>query len=137
MGKNLFRLLFVLWAGSLCSSVWVALTLFYAQPDRHLAGSIAAKLFSIETYLGLAVACLAVVLNMSSRFRFGFLAAALLLINEWALKPVMEHARLAGSSLGLGFGAWHGISALLYLTACAAVLWLLWRPELLRTTSGT
>lgn len=137
MGKKLFRLLFVLWAGSLCSSVWVALTLFYSQPDRHLAGSIAARLFSIESYLGAVVACLAALLNMSSCFRFGFLAAALLLVNEWALKPLMEHARLAGSSLGLGFAAWHGISALLYLTACAAVLRLMWKPDLLRATSAT
>jgi hypothetical protein len=134
LGKNFFRLLFVLWAGSLCSTVWVALTLFYSQPDRHLAGSIAAKLFSTETYLGVAVAILALVLESGARFRGGFLAVGLLLVNEWALKPVMEHARLAGTALGLGFGAWHGLSALLYLTACLAVLWLVWKPETLRAT---
>jgi hypothetical protein len=129
LGKNFFRLLFVLWAGSLCSTVWVALTLFYSQPDRHLAGSIAARLFSIETYLGVAVAILAVLLKFGGRFRAGFLAVGLLLLNEWALKPVMEQARLAGSSLGLGFGAWHGLSALLYLAACLAVLWRVWKLE--------
>jgi hypothetical protein len=129
LSKNFFRLLFVLWAGSLSSTVWVALTLFYSQPDRHLAGSIAAQLFSIETYLGVAVGLLAVLLKFGSRFRLGFVAVALLLVNEWALKPALEHARLSGSALGLGFGAWHGLSALLYLTACIAVLRLVWQAE--------
>lgn len=129
MVKNLFRLLLVLWAGSLCCIVWVALTLFYSQPDRHLAGTIAARLFSIETYLGAALALLAVLAHFGPRFRAGFLGVALLLLNEWLLKPLMEHARLAGSTLGLGFGAWHGLSALFYLSACLAALWLVWRGE--------
>lgn len=134
MGKNLFRLLVIIWAGSLLATVWTALTLFYSQPDRHLAGSIAARLFAIEAYLGLAVALLAALLGLTARFRAGLVAAALLLVNEWALKPLMEQARLSGSSLGLGFGAWHGLSALVYLTACGVLLWRLWKPDLLRDT---
>ena len=52
--RNAFRVLLVLWAGSLWSlAAWVAPTLFYAQSDRHLAGMLAARLFTIETYLGL------------------------------------------------------------------------------------
>ena len=130
MIKKIFRVLFVLWAGSLCSTVWVALTLFHAQPDRHLAGQLAARLFSIETYLGLAVAALAAFAGNASRYRPGYLAVALLACNEWVLKPVMEQARTHGSALGLGFGPWHGVSALLYLIACGAVIVLLWRDAL-------
>jgi hypothetical protein len=127
LGNHLFRVLWVLWAGSLCSTVWVAITLFQALSDRHLAGAIAAKLFAIETYLGLAVALLAAALGRRARFAGGFVAATLLAVNEWALKPLMDQARLHGSALGLGFGPWHGISALLYLVACVAVLIVLWR----------
>jgi Domain of unknown function (DUF4149) len=130
LSKNILRVLFVLWAGSLCSTVWVALAVFRAESNPHLAGVIAAQLFSIETYLGLAVALLATLLGSRARFRWGFLAVALLLVNEWGLKPLMEQARVHGSALGLGFGPWHGVSALLYLTACAAVLVLVWKDAL-------
>jgi uncharacterized membrane protein len=42
----------------------------------------------------------------------------------------MEQARVHGSALGLGFGPWHGVSALLYLIACAAVLVVVWKDAL-------
>ncbi len=116
-----FRLLRVLWAGSLWSTVWVALTIFWSQPDRHLAGMLAARLFAIETYLGLGVAVIAAVRGERSAFRYCYLGAALLALNEWVLKRVMDRALAAGSALGLGFGPWHGISALIYLSACLAV----------------
>jgi len=116
-----FRLLFVLWAGSLWSTVWVALTIFHSQPDRHLSGMLAARLFSIETYLGLAVALIAAVRGERSRFRYCYLAAGLLALNEWVLKRFMDQAQASGSALGLGFGPWHGIAACLYLSACLAV----------------
>ena len=66
-----FRVLITLWAGSLWSLLWVAAVLFRFLSDRHTAGLIAARLFSIETYLGLAAAALALLLpgrgRMSSR----------------------------------------------------------------------
>jgi hypothetical protein len=117
--------------------VWVALTIFQAQPDRHLSGILAARLFTIETYLGLAVALLALARGNvarlhaarlaaprmhAARFRFGFVAVALLLFNEWLLKFFMDRALARGSALGIGFGAWHGLSALVYLAACLAVV---------------
>ena len=123
LAQNAFRVLLVLWAGSLWSlAAWVAPTLFYAQSDRHLAGILAAKLFSIESYLGIAVALFAGLLPGRAKFVWGYLAAVLLAINEWALKPVMTLAHERGAAAGLGFGAWHGVSAVLYLGACLAVL---------------
>lgn len=130
--KNLarpFRVLTALWAGSLWSLLWVAAALFSILSDRHTAGLIAAQLFSIETYLGLAVAAVALLLPNRGRFRLGFLAVALLAINEWILKHVMNLAQAHGSALGLGFGAWHGVSALLYIAACIAVLVLVWKED--------
>ncbi len=116
----MFRLLVVLWAGSLWATVWVALTIFRSQPDRHLSGLLAARLFSIETYLTVAVAVMAALQGKRSSFRYGYLAAGLLLFNEWVLKPLLDQALAAGSALGLGFGPWHGISAVVYLAACIA-----------------
>ena len=82
MVRSVFRVLLVLWAGSLWSlAAWVAPTLFYAQDDRHLAGVLAARLFSIETFLGLGVAALALLPLGRTKFLWGYSAAALLSIN--------------------------------------------------------
>ena len=121
MADRIFRLLLVLWAGSLWSTIWVALSVFHMQPDRHLAGLIAARLFAVETYLGLVVGLIAALRVERARYVFCYVAALLLAFNEWVLKHFMDQALAAGSALGLGFGAWHGVSALLYLVACAAV----------------
>jgi len=128
--SNFFRVVGVLWAGSLWSlAAWVAPTLFYAQSDRHLAGLLAARLFSIETYAGLAVAALALSLPVRARFIWGYGAAALLAVDEWVLKPVMAQAHAHGTAASLGFGAWHGVSAALYVLACLAVLRLVWKED--------
>jgi hypothetical protein len=128
--RNAFRALFVLWAGSLWSlAAWVAPTLFYAQGDRHLAGVLAARLFSIETYVGVGVAVLALLRPSRTKFVWGYSAAALLSINEWVLKRIMEQAHVHGTAAGLGFGAWHGVSAVLYVLACLAVLRLVWNED--------
>jgi hypothetical protein len=129
MVRGVFRVLIILWAGSLWSLLWVAATLFALQSDRHLAGLIAGRLFQIETYVGLGVAALAILLPGRNRYYWAYFAAALLAVNEWILKPVMSVARSAGSAAGLGFGAWHGVSAVLYLIACVAVLLLVWKED--------
>ena len=118
-----------LWAGSLWSLLWVAAVLFRTLSDRHTAGLIAARLFSVETYLGLAVAALALLMPNRGRFRLGFIAVALLSINEWLLKRVMSAAQAHGSAWGLGFGAWHGVSAVLYVLACLCVLIMIYKDE--------
>jgi len=124
---RVFRVLLVLWAGSLWSlAAWVAPTLFRAQSDRHLAGALAGRLFSIETYVGLGVLALALLLPERARFKWGYLAGGLLALQQWALRPVMDAALARGSVAGLSFGAWHGVAGVFYLAACAAVLVVIW-----------
>ena len=125
--RNAFWVLVILWAGSLWSlALWILPTLFYGLSDRQLAGYLAARFFSIETYVGLLVAGLAMALDYGARFRWGYFAAGLLVLNEWGLKPLMNLAQAHGSAAGLGFGAWHGVAAAVYLLACFAVLRLVW-----------
>jgi hypothetical protein len=136
VASKALRVSLVLWAGSLWSlALWVAPTLFYAQSDRHLAGLLVTRLFSVETYVALAVSALLLLtaarsIVVRARFHFAYLAAALLAVNEWLLKPVMNRAHAEGAAMGLGFGAWHGISALIYVTACVLVLLLIWNDDL-------
>jgi Domain of unknown function (DUF4149) len=129
--RNAYRVLVVLWAGSLWSlALWVAPTLFFAQPDRHLAGLLAARLFAAETYLGMAVAALGLALAGREQLRAVYIAVALLALNEWIVKRLMEQAHLEGTALGLSFGAWHGVSAAGYLIGCILVLWVIWKGRL-------
>ena len=130
--RRVFRLLLVLWAGSLWSlAAWVAPTLFAAQGDRHLAGVLAGKLFSIEAYVGVAVAVMALLLPGRSKYLLGYLAAVLLAANEWVLRGFMHSAQIHGSALGLTFGAWHGVSAALYLVGCLCVVVMIYKGEVL------
>ena len=128
--RSVLRLLLVLWAGSLWSvGLWVAPTLFFAQSDRHLAGLLAGRIFTVEAYLAVAVAVLALLLPGRSKFLRGYAAAALLAVNEWALRPVMAAARARGALGGLPFGAWHGVSTVLYALACLALLSVVWNQD--------
>ena len=129
MVRGVFGVLVVLWAGSLWSLLWVAAALFRFLSDRHTAGLIAARLFSIETYLGLALAVLALLLPVRARFLLGFVAVALLAFNEWILKAAMTQAQTHGGTAYLSFGAWHGISAGLYVLACLCVLIMIYKDE--------
>jgi hypothetical protein len=127
--QRVLRVLVTLWAGSLWSVLWVATAVFNFEPNRHVAGLIAGRLFSIETYLGLGVAVLALLLPGGGRYRWGYFAAAVLAMNEWILKRVMSLAQVHGTAAGLGFGAWHGVSAVLYLLACLCVLIMIYKDE--------
>jgi hypothetical protein len=129
--RNAFRVLFVLWAGSLWSlALWVAPTLFFEQSDRHLAGVLAAHLFRVESYLALGVAAFALLLPGRGRMRWLYAGTALLALNEWVLRRFMDSAHARGAALGLSFGAWHGLSALLYVLACCCALLVVWNENL-------
>jgi hypothetical protein len=127
--RSIFRVISVLWAGSLWSVLWVTATVFKFEPDRHLAGLIAGRLFSIETYLGLGFAVLALLLPDRGRYYWAYLAAAVLAMNEWILRRVMSLAQAHGSAAGLGFGAWHGVSAALYVLACLCIVVMICKDE--------
>jgi hypothetical protein len=129
MVRGAFRVLMVLWAGSLWSVLWVTAILFNSQIDRHVAGLIAGRLFSIEAYIGLAVTLLAIMLPERHRYPLLYFAPAILSVNEWILKRAMNLAQTQGTAAGLSFGAWHGISAVLYMLACLSVVLVIYKDE--------
>lgn len=125
--------LLTLWAGSLWTvCVIVAPTLFATLPERRLAGQVAARLFHIETWLGVTVAILLIaVLAARKAFAAGKSALWLILLtagaplaSEGVLGPMMDTARAANDMAR--FGLLHGISAVLFSTACLSALALLW-----------
>jgi hypothetical protein len=115
------RALLVLWAGSLWSlGLWVTPVIFEVSADRNLAGRIAGRLFSIETYLTAAAALLLFAAGGRHRFRGVYAAAAFLLINEWLWRPLR---------LSLSFILWHGVSTALFVAACMAAGLSVWQDD--------
>ena len=126
--------LVTLWAGSLWTVCFiVAPQLFATLPERKLAGQMAARLFHIETWLGVAIAILLIAV-LAARKALGaskstlwivLLTAAAPLASEIILGPMMDAAR-AANDMGR-FGMLHGVSAVLFFTACVSALALLWK----------
>jgi hypothetical protein len=134
--------LVTLWAGSLWTvCAIVAPTLFAILPERRLAGMVAARLFEIETWLGVVVAVLlGGVLAARKAFSGGkatlwliLLTAAAPLASELLLGPMMDTARAANDMAR--FGQLHGVSAVLFLTACLSALALVWQIEKMSAAS--
>ena len=127
------RVVVALWAGLLVTvGALVAPTLFRVLPERALAGLVAGELFHLVTWLSVPAAALAFLLHAPDgpgplRHRLWALApAALLLANEFGLRPAMDAARAAGR-VTPAFMAWHAVSAALYAGATLLALLLLVR----------
>lgn len=128
--------LITLWAGSLWTVCCiVAPQLFATLPERRLAGQMAARLFHIEAWLGVIVA-LALVAILAARnalttskttLRLILLTAGAPLASELILGPMMDVARTAGDMSR--FAMLHGVSAVLFFTACVSALALLWNTR--------
>jgi hypothetical protein len=119
------RILTVLWIGSLWTIGYiVAPTLFHVLEDRMLAGMLAGRLFSIESYLGLVCGMVLLLADLANgqpgrRFtwRTGLLMAmlAIIVISEFLIRPLLVDLKAQGASQGADFARLHGISAILYL----------------------
>lgn len=134
---RLVAMLLALWAGSLVTVCGIAApSLFAVLPDRHAAGQVAARLFLIETVIGVVVSASALIAFALDRVTMTRTVAVLIVIaaigplaSEVLLGPLMESARRAGDMAR--FGALHGVSALLFGIACVCsvlALWLFNRP---------
>ena len=128
--------LVTLWAGSLWTVCGiVAPQLFATLPERRLAGSMAARLFHIEVWLGVVVAILLIAIFAARRvFATSktiawliLLTAAAPLSSELILGPMMSAAREANDMAR--FGMLHGVSAVLFFIACLSALALVWKAR--------
>lgn len=126
--------LVTLWAGSLWTVCGiVAPQLFATLPERKLAGQMAARLFHIETWLGVIVA-VALIAILAARKAFAtsktvlwwiLATASTPLASELILGPMMSAAREANDMAR--FGMLHGVSAVLFFTACLSAVALVWK----------
>jgi hypothetical protein len=136
MAHRLFRIVAMVWVGSLLSLGFIAAS----------AGSVAAQLFRIEGILG--VVCALVLLLIGNRqVKSGFadykrvrwIVMAMLLcvlIGYFALQPFMESLRVAAQEAGTDlahsaytqrFGMLHGVSSAFYVVESLLGILLVWR----------
>jgi hypothetical protein len=103
---------------------------------------MAARLFHIETWLGVVVG-IALIAILAARRAFVTSKAVLWLIlltagaplaSELILGPMMDAARAANDMTR--FGMLHGVSALLFFSACLSALALLWKTSRADSSAG-
>lgn len=143
---RVFRLLTVLWVGSMLTIGYVAAPVLFTSLDRMTAGAVAAQLFRIEGMTGAVCGVLLLVLaNRLVRLgddtycRLRWLVAGMLLcvlIGYFALQPFMNALRMEALNAGVDvghsayatrFGILHGVSSLFYLIESLLGLVLVWK----------
>jgi len=143
IADGLHAIALTLWIGGLWTvGLLVAPTLFYSMSDRVVAGSIAGKLFTLVSYIG--VGC-AVYLLLFRLLRFGtsglkhgrfwivLLMLTLVLVSEFGVQPVLAAiksqalpAEVMESVFRDRFATWHGVASVLYLIECVLGVLLVW-----------
>jgi len=132
ISSALASLLTTAWIGSLWAVGYLAVpVLFYAQPDRQLAGMLAGQMFTLVGYLGMVCGLYLLVqrISMSGRASFRqalfWIVAVMLLITmllQFCIQPVMTGLKLHALPLDVMHSAFadqfkmlHGVSSILYL----------------------
>jgi hypothetical protein len=125
-------LLVTVWAGSLWTVCLIAAPAAFATlPERRLAGLVVARLFNVETWLGVVMAALLIAVLAARKhlsksvLSIILLTAATPLISQLVVVPLMNQARAANDMAQ--FGRLHGVSAVLFFTACLSALALVWK----------
>jgi Domain of unknown function (DUF4149) len=128
------------WAGLMTGIGVVAAPVLFSTLPRSDAGRVAARLFSFDATIGIAVGAVLVLIGLQlgrdraerakgSRFslEFGLALAALLciVVGYYALLPMIEDARAGQGSLS--FGALHAIASAFFIAKLAIVAVLAWR----------
>ncbi|CAB3718451.1 DUF4149 domain-containing protein [Paraburkholderia phenoliruptrix] len=146
MPHRIFRLLTVVWVGSLLTIGYAVAPVLFSSLDRTTAGAVAAQLFRIEGVLGavcgillLGLANVMVRRGGNAYRRLRWLVAGMLicvLVGYFALQPFMNAMRvaaleagtdLAHSAYAARFGMLHGVSSVFYLIESLLGIALVWK----------
>nr|WP_284506826.1 DUF4149 domain-containing protein [Caballeronia sp. GAFFF1] len=146
IAHRLFRIVSMLWVGSLLTLGLVAAPVLFSMLEPAVAGSVAAQYFRIEAFVGVVSAL--VLILIGNRFvksgiadykRVRWIVAVMLvcvLAGYFALQPFMNSLRMAAQAAGTDlasspyarqFGILHGISSAIYLIECLFGIALVWR----------
>ena len=123
-----------LWVGALWMTGLTAYVLFDTLQDKQLAGSLAGKLFTVVSYIGMAGAFYLLVQRLmdygtgalkQSFFWAVFVMLLLILAGHFGIQPILAQlkadampADVMHSIFAERFGKWHGIVSVAYLVEC-------------------
>ena len=123
-----------LWVGALWMTGLTAYVLFDNLQDKQLAGSLAGKLFTVVSYIGMASAFYLLVQRLldygtgalkQSFFWAVFVMLLLILAGHFGIQPILAQlkadampADVMHSIFAERFGKWHGIASVAYLVEC-------------------
>ena len=134
MLSRLNLIVVTLWVGALWTTGLTAYVLFDTLQDKQLAGSLAGKLFTIVSYIGMASAFYLLVQRLidygtgalkQSFFWAVFVMLLLILAGHFGIQPILAQlkadampADVMHSIFAQRFGKWHGIASVAYLVEC-------------------
>jgi len=117
------------WAGALWTVGYVVAPVLFATLDKISAGNVAARLFSLVTWIGVVCALILIVLRgwvLPGARDWALWAVVLMLAlavaGHWGIVPLLADLRAKAAPLPVmesaergAFALWHGVSAVLYL----------------------
>ena len=134
MLSRLNLIVITLWVGALWTTGLSAYVLFDSLQDKQLAGSLAGKLFTVVSYIGMASGFYLLIQRLldygTGALKKGFFWAVfvmllLVLAGHFGVQPILAQlkadampADVMHSIFAERFGKWHGVASVAYLVEC-------------------
>ena len=134
MLSRLNLIVITLWVGALWTTGLSAYVLFDSLQDKQLAGSLAGKLFTVVSYIGMASGFYLLIQRLldygtsalkQSFFWAVFVMLLLVLAGHFGIQPILVQlkadampADVMHSIFAERFGKWHGVASVAYLVEC-------------------
>ena len=134
MLSRLNLIVITLWVGALWTTGLSAYVLFDSLQDKQLAGSLAGKLFTVVSYIGMASGFYLLIQRLldygTGALKQGFFWAVfvmllLVLARHFGVQPILAQLKadampsdVMHSIFAERFGKWHGVASVAYLVEC-------------------
>lgn len=134
MLSRLNLIVITLWVGALWTTGLSAYVLFDSLQDKQLAGSLAGKLFTVVSYIGMASGFYLLIQRLldygTGALKQGFFWAVfvmllLVLAGHFGIQPILAQLKadampsdVMHSIFAERFGKWHGVASVAYLVEC-------------------
>ena len=134
MLSRLNLIVITFWVGALWMTGLTAYVLFDTLRDKQLAGSLAGRLFTIVSYIGMGSAIYLLIQRLldygTAALKQGFFWAVLVMLllvlaGHFGIQPLLaqlKHAALPNdvmqSVFASRFKTWHGVASVAYLIKC-------------------
>lgn len=134
MLSRLNLIVITLWVGALWTTGLSAYVLFDSLQDKQLAGSLAGKLFTVVSYIGMASGFYLLIQRLldygTGALKQGFFWAVfvmllLVIAGHFGVQPILAQLKadampsdVMHSIFAERFGKWHGVASVAYLVEC-------------------